>query len=1550
MRQRSIRPIKSDRRAEISFKITPRVNRILFASASTTAILLSSGVNAQTFTWDGGTNDWSNYLAWLSSIPNGIPDSPTAEAIFPTPPGAFGINLGFNTYTVNRLTFQGSATGDNRYAVFSGTLALAGADPTVSFGARSNTGRQLAEITTSATLRLDATTTFNGTDPNSFMIVSGLIHGSGGLDLTGAGTLQLDQANTYTGGTTISGGTLDIRNVNALGSGPISLAGGHLRFTSPGASVFSGRPDFAIDRDGTISAAAGTAMTLGIRSVGNGATAHIGTASDTGTITLTDIGSAGASRRPSFSIDGGTVIAGSSLLGRMFGTFGSFTMAPDTVLELSSWGADFNNLQGAGTIGAIAPLSINGGSFSTRIVGASSITFRGDTTWSGQGENIGDYVVGSGATLTTTSATSLSDGSDLTVDGTYNLNANQSVRSLDGAGNIVLAPSRTLTVSNSASSIFDGVLSGGGSLNKQGISSLVLTNSNTYSGGTTISAGTLQVGNGGSSGAIVGNITNNAALIFDRSDSTTFAQSISGGGTLTKRGPGELKLTGTNNLLGVTTVAGGTLSVDGYLASPSVQVQGGASLTGEGSLVGAVNLQNGSTLAGSYGQTLTMGSLSLATDATLRAKLGGDGSTSLFGVTGNLALNGRLAIDGASDLTGTTSYTLLTYGGTLTSTPLLLASLPVGYKASNFALDTSGGQLTLAVTAAEGQQVWRQGSGAWTSGATDWQDTYGNLISAWAGDTAIFQGGGGTVTVEGQKHASALRFEADGFILASGAAGELVLTDDGDAATREGIRVETGFTATVAAPISGTATLVKDGAGTLNLTGINTYQGGTWLTAGTLAIVEDANLGAASGGLTIDGGSTLQALADLGSARSITLGSGGGQIDSNGHAVAFSGPISGAGALTKLGPGTLTLSGSNTYGGGTTISGGTLIGSATSFGTGGILNNANLLIDQATDAALANGIDGTGTLTKRGSGMLNLTGTGNLTGPTLVEGGRLSVNGSLANSVITVSGGSLGGNGNVGGIVAQSGGMIAPGNSIGVLNVSGNVSFVPGSSYQVEIDAAGQSDRIAATGTATLSGGTVQVLPDQGTGYVANSPYTILTARSGVNGTFAGTTGGEFAFVTPTLGYTSDAVTLTLVRKTNPTDPTDPLDPTDPTDPTDPNNPEPPQPVAFHSVAETRNQYTTADGVEALRAGHRLYDTVLGASVSGARQAFDALSGEAHASAVTVAYEDGRLVREAILTRLRQPLSSGLPTFVQGSYSAAYAADVPQPAQLVNVTPSFDPRRFALWGEGFGSWGKIASNGNAASLDTSTGGFILGADAQVADAFRLGLAGGLTRTSFDIDGRLSSGSNESVFAALFGAGEWGTFALRLGAAYAWHDIDVTRTIRFPGFADTTGTSYDGWTAQAFAEVGYRIGLGHVQLEPFAGASVLRLHTDGFAEEGGAAALTGSAHDQDLATTTLGLRAEAQISQDLPLTLRGLLGWRHAFGDVEPEMLLAFAGGASAFTVAGAPIDRDALVAEAGLDWQASAALSLGIFYSGQIGERAQEHALKGNLVWRFNSY
>lgn len=781
---------------------------------------------------------------------------------------------------------------------------------------------------------------------------------------------------------------------------------------------------------------------------------------------------------------------------------------------------------------------------------------------------------------------------------------------------------------------------------------------------------------------------------------------------------------------------------------------------------------------------------------------------------------------------------------------------------------------------------------------------------------------------------------------------------------------------TVYGVLGGAGSLSKTGLGTVTLTNANTYTSGTTVRAGTLEVQNRDALGTslvrlAGGHLrsNIAGTTTLPNEIRFQPGQISTLSAAPGQTLSidffasgSGSTIRFGTPTD-TGTIIVAGPSFAYSRHALEVNGGTLRAGSDQLSShlngahtvtiardatldlaiydtriSNLQGDGTLISNAPRL--RILSGTFGGTIAGSAALVKPWTGTLTLTGTSTLTGPTTVEDGKLVINGSLASSPVTVAGGSLGGTGTIGGLSVQSGGTAAPGNSIGTLSVNGNVSFASGSLYALEIDKAGRSDRIAATGAATLSGGTVQILPDQGTGYVENSPYLILTARKGVTGKFAGTSGGSFAFVTPTLDYTGDRVTLTLVRKTEPTDPDNPTDPVDPADPA---------PIRFHSVAETINQYRTADAVEVLGAGNSLYSTVLGASAAGARQAFDALSGEAHASAMSVAYEDGRLVREAILTRLRQ--GSSLPTLAQGSHDAAYAADVPGAVpQAVPVPgPSLDPRRFALWGEGFGSWGKVASNGNAASLDTSTGGFILGADAALDPVWRLGFAGGFTRTSFDIDGRLSSGTNDSIFGALYGSGSWGALSLRMGAAYAWHDVDIRRRVQFPGFADSTSTSYDGWSAQAFAEFGYGFDLGNLQLEPFIGASVLRLHTDAFREEGGAAALTGLGQDQDLATTTLGLRAQARLSADTPLILRGMLGWRHAFGDVEPEALLAFAGSNTAFAVAGVPVDRNALAIEAGLDWQASDALSLGVAYSGQIGERAQEHALKGNLVWRFGT-
>ena len=151
-------------------------------------------------------------------------------------------------------------------------------------------------------------------------------------------------------------------------------------------------------------------------------------------------------------------------------------------------------------------------------------------------------------------------------------------------------------------------------------------------------------------------------------------------------------------------------------------------------------------------------------------------------------------------------------------------------------------------------------------------------------------------------------------------------------------------------------------------------------------------------------------------------------------------------------------------------------------GAGGVTLGSAILTtgNDNTSTIFSGSIAGTGGLTKIGAGTFMLTGASTYTGPTNVNAGILSVNGSLASTVFVNSGGTLMGNGSVGGLNVVSGGTAAPGNSIGTLNVAGNVNFGPGSIYQVETNAAGQSDKILAGGTSSLTGGTVQVLAENG--------------------------------------------------------------------------------------------------------------------------------------------------------------------------------------------------------------------------------------------------------------------------------------------------------------------------------------------------------------------------------------------------------------------------------------------------------------------------------------
>jgi autotransporter-associated beta strand protein len=334
-----------------------------------------------------------------------------------------------------------------------------------------------------------------------------------------------------------------------------------------------------------------------------------------------------------------------------------------------------HDITGSGTV----TVNIGGGILAV----SSNNTYSGATTvFAGtlQARSTTAFSPNSAFTLVTTAIPGASPAANPTLD----LNGfNNTIGSLSGTG-VVLnngAATATLTVGNDGTSTtFGGVLENGTSvlqLAKIGAGTLTLTGTNTYTGGTTISAGTLQIGNGGTIGSIVGDVTDNAVLAFDRSDSVTFGGAISGTGDVVNLGTGTLTLTGTNTYSGGTTISAGTLqagSAASFSPNSAFTVNSILDLNGFNNTIGSLSgngtvLNNGATTAtltaGNDNTNTTFGGVLKDGTSVLQLTKSGTGTFTLTGAnsyTGTTTVNsGSLIVDGSI----ASAQTLVNAGGFL---------------------------------------------------------------------------------------------------------------------------------------------------------------------------------------------------------------------------------------------------------------------------------------------------------------------------------------------------------------------------------------------------------------------------------------------------------------------------------------------------------------------------------------------------------------------------------------------------------------------------------------------------------------------------------------------------------------------------------------------------------------------------------------------------------------------------------------------------------------------------------------------------------------------
>jgi len=603
---------------------------------------------------------------------------------------------GANTYTGPTTVNDGTLTiGFNFNIGNSSSVTLGGSTAKLDISSGSKTIKNLSGVAGSEVILGSRTLTLNIT--NYMSVYGGKISGTGSIIKTGGSSgLYLEGNNTYTGTTTIQGGTLYVGGGATTGSisNNVSIAQyASLRFYRSNDYTYSG-----------VISGAGDVWQVG-----------------TGTVYLT-----GAN-----TYTGGTTISyGTLSIGDNTST-GSVTgnIVNNSILRFARSDAYTYSGVISGT-GDVWQYTLSIGT-------SASLTLNGANTYSGGTYIRGKLILGASGSIENSYEVNLTDISTSELDISA---GNKKIKRLNSttANRKVTLGTRTLTIGTSGQSdgggTYAGTTNGTGNIIKTGTETLYFTGSNLYTGTTTISQGTLYIGNNTSYGSVTGNIVNNGTLVFNRSDTYTYSGVISGTGKVIKDGTGDIRFAGDNTYTGGTTINGGIL----YLGNN----------TTTGSVTG--NIVNNGTLR-----------FNRSNNYTYSGVISGTGIVTNSSQTSSLTLNGANTYSGATYTFG--KLILGTSGSIENSSEVQLNPY------STAELDISAGNKK--IKGLNGMNVTKVTLGSNTltigtnMGYTDGGGTYEGVISGTGG---VAKTGTGTLTLSGQNTATGAFTHNSGTVVLSG--------------------------------------------------------------------------------------------------------------------------------------------------------------------------------------------------------------------------------------------------------------------------------------------------------------------------------------------------------------------------------------------------------------------------------------------------------------------------------------------------------------------------------------------------------------------------------------------------------------------------------------------------------------------------------------------------------------------------------------------------------------------------------------------------------------